>query len=188
MKQLLLLILLLSSTIVRAQFETGQKYELTRTSENDYEVTIEGELGEGEVWVYAAISSADLIYSGYDIDFLYRNMKSRIGDSIGTAFEDPKFSNAIEYGDTTTRNSFTFQKVNLAFFVVGKAMTNIHYSLYTLGGTIDIPSVGNKTGDTMGIGALTMDKGVTRKEVENGRIVIVRNGVRYNVLGQPLWR
>ena len=179
MKQLLLLILLAVSATVNSQTIAGQKFELTRTGENDYTVTVEGELGEGEVWVYAAFSWWD----GLDTDNLYQQMKSCIGTSINAH----AFDNAIHYGEAKTTNTFTFQKSLMTFFVVGKALNDAPtYTMLSIGGTLDIPSVGDKAGDTMGIGRVKWDKNSVGKVIENGRIVIIRGGVRYNPLGQRL--
>ena len=188
MKQLLLLILMAVSATVNSQTIAGQKFELTRTGENDYTVTVEGELGEGEVWVYGAFSDYfDYITSmGTQIttDELYGQMKACIGQAVGTHF----FDNIVMlgFGQPKTENTFTFQKALMDFFVVGKAMTDEEYTALSVGGTLDIPPVGDKAGDTMGIGRVKWDKNSVGKVIENGRIVIIRRGVRYNPLGQRL--
>lgn len=182
MKQLLLLISFLTvASVGYSQTVTSQKYELKRVGDNNYEVTVEGDLAEGQVWVYKAFS----YWEGQEVDKIYSEMKNCLGAVVG----GPIFTknSTIQFSKQDTAKTFSFDCQFMELFVVGKAVDDESLTMLSVGGTLDIPAVGNKTGDAMGIFRIEADEASVAKYIENGRLVIVRNGVKYNPLGQKVY-
>ncbi len=169
---------------------------------------VKSQIAAGNVTAFVALSGVEDFYeTNFTLGAEFGVVSSDLGAKGGTV----TFSNSVDFvdyatsGEATVFNAATQQKAadatltlddNEYDVVVVEFDTELADGSYIL--NIPAETIMDITGEeyaggdieftvgTTGISVINITKAATSKVIENGQVVIVKNGVKYNVLGQPV--